>query len=1128
MSDQSTTIYLDGESLFFLGSELPLAMIDAWFGGAENFVDLMNKGLDAVTDWSSQSKSSLSNIDFSQVDALVKQSTSSNPTGEQAALFDALITAWAHSPDQAGFSPATAPVAAVSVANTAYAPVFSTLVDGIEGEILRDVAFDAQGNVYVTGGTQNLTGIPITGGNDYYNPNGTYSTGNFVPHDVFVQKYDPSGNLLWSTRVGGNNYDRAYAIEVDDLGSVYVAGRAGEGFYTTPGVLQENFGYNTAASKNNPYGKQDGFVLKLDASNGDLDWSTYFGGKAGEIVRDIDIGPDGTIHIAQTFVLDAQNQHITADAMQPTMRGAADNIYAQLSNDGTQLLYGTYIGGFGDTETKASSPSIIVDDNGDINMVMKIDAVDAPTTPGAFRTTPLGTNDYYLVKLDGATDGRTIKSATYFGTEGADYTETHQLAVDEFGNFIIAGETTGSILPGSNTGFESTYSDGGSDGFLAIVSADGKSVLSSTYFGGSGRDNVEGIAYTDAGIFVSGTTWSTDLPVTDISHFGGFNGGSDAFVAQFSHDLSELLYASYVGGSGNDQGRALAVHTDGTVAFGGATLSADYPTINAYDGALTGRLAASLTILTAAAPVPPPVGSIIKITASARLYLGGADANIKINGNIVDTISVTADRWLDEENTFHIDALIDLTATDTIEIEYINDLESSSGNRNLFIQGVAIDGVPLDLGDGAITSATGSYNPDWDIIYLGTNGSAVFGPGSVTPPPPPPPAPTGSVVSVTASSRLYQGGADAVIKVDGVTLGTVTVDANRWNSQTQTFTFDAGVALDATNVVEIEYINDFQDSGGNRNLFLHEVAIDGIALDMADADLTAATASYNADLDILYLGTNGSAVFGQSGAAQPPAANTIMIEASSRLYQGGAEANVLVDGNIVETIQVNADRWANETETFHIDAGFALDGSEEIEIEYFNDLQSGSGNRNLFIHDVAAGGQDLSLSMADRTASVSSYNSDLDIIYLGTNGSAVFAPPTPGQGSTITVIATANPYLGAAEADVIVNGTIAGSIAVSADRTLNELDTFQISVSQDAEDIQTIEIEFTNDFYQPGLGDRNLVIDEIMIDGIELDESLVDITPGRGDYYASSSFVTLWANGSAIFDMALQDDLFGV
>ena len=259
--DQSTIIYLEGESLFFLGSELPLAMVDAWFGTAENFIDLMNKGSNAITDWSAQSSSSLSGVDFSPLDALAAQGANDVPSGGHAVLFDVLTAAWAKSPESMAIA---APVqvqatTAASAAVSAPAPTanptllgyelgFSTYIDGVNKEMLRDIAFDSQGNIYVTGGTEDFQGIPITPGNNYYNASGNNSSGRFVPHDVFIQKYDPSGNLLWSTRLGGKNYDRSYAIEVDDNGSVYVAGRAGEGFYTTPGALQESFGGNTTAT----------------------------------------------------------------------------------------------------------------------------------------------------------------------------------------------------------------------------------------------------------------------------------------------------------------------------------------------------------------------------------------------------------------------------------------------------------------------------------------------------------------------------------------------------------------------------------------------------------------------------------------------------------------------------------------------------------------------------------------------------------------------------------------------------------------------------------------------------------------------------------------------------------------
>ena len=59
--------------------------------------------------------------------------------------------------------------------------------------------------------------------------------------DVIVTKVDPTGHTLWSTFIGGNGYDRAYAVEVDHLGFILVAGRAGAGFPTTPGTLQPAF-----------------------------------------------------------------------------------------------------------------------------------------------------------------------------------------------------------------------------------------------------------------------------------------------------------------------------------------------------------------------------------------------------------------------------------------------------------------------------------------------------------------------------------------------------------------------------------------------------------------------------------------------------------------------------------------------------------------------------------------------------------------------------------------------------------------------------------------------------------------------------------------------------------------------
>jgi hypothetical protein len=91
--------------------------------------------------------------------------------------------------------------------------VFATYFGGSQEDTIRDIITDSQGNIYVTGGTASPN-FPVTAG--------SYDTTFNGWHDVFVAKLDPNGHLLWCTFIGGENYDRAYAIEVDNLG--YIAG----------------------------------------------------------------------------------------------------------------------------------------------------------------------------------------------------------------------------------------------------------------------------------------------------------------------------------------------------------------------------------------------------------------------------------------------------------------------------------------------------------------------------------------------------------------------------------------------------------------------------------------------------------------------------------------------------------------------------------------------------------------------------------------------------------------------------------------------------------------------------------------------------------------------------------------
>ncbi len=281
--------------------------------------------------------------------------------------------------------------------------------------------------------------------------------------------------------------------------------------------------------------------------------------------------------------------------MQPGINGAIDDIYAQLSNDGSTLLYGTFIGGDNEQNPSGGNPAIVVDGNGDINFLTETDAFNAPTTPGAYSDQPAGKSDLYIVKFDGADDGRSIKAATYFGTLEREILETHDLAVDDEGNFIVVGETAGATLETSRKSFQSDFSGGGTDGFIAKISADGTELITATYFGGNGRDNVEGVILKSDGIYVTGFSESSDLAVTDGSTFSGVR---DAFVARFSTDLRSADYVSYVGGSEIDAGRAIAVSDEGQITLGGYTRSTDYPLLNPADGTFWGPANSMLTSFT--------------------------------------------------------------------------------------------------------------------------------------------------------------------------------------------------------------------------------------------------------------------------------------------------------------------------------------------------------------------------------------------------------------------------------------------------------------------------------------------------------------------------------------------------
>ncbi len=109
-------------------------------------------------------------------------------------------------------------------------------------------------------------------------------------------------------------------------------------------------------------------------------------------------------------------------------------------------------------------------------------------------------------------------------------------------------------------------------------------LIYSTYLGGSGVDIIEGIAVDSAGcVYITGCTGSSDFP-THNPYNGSFNGSFDVFVTKLPASGSALMYSTYLGGGGNDDGYAIAVDSAGCTYLTGTTESPDFPIQNPYDG----------------------------------------------------------------------------------------------------------------------------------------------------------------------------------------------------------------------------------------------------------------------------------------------------------------------------------------------------------------------------------------------------------------------------------------------------------------------------------------------------------------------------------------------------------------
>jgi hypothetical protein len=453
--------------------------------------------------------------------------------------------------------------------------VYSTYLGGVGDDQSTGIAVDSSGNVYIEGYSNSADFLLTTLGAPSTSAN-----------HVFVAKLDPTGSsLVYADYIGGNGDDYGIGLALDNANNVYVTGSTTSSNFPTV----------------NPYqavepGSYSGFVTKISSNGSTLMYSTYLGGSGFDQPAAIAVDTLGEVYVAggttsQNFpVINAYQA--TALANQTGTYGNYGFV-SKFSAAGSSLTYSTFLAGNSNVNQGCGSPclpapytavsALAVDADGSAYVAGTTNTYNFPTTSGAYLANNSTQQDATVGFVSKFGSAGSLDYSTFFYPSSGNPVAIGAIAVDGSGSAYITGSAfSDGTFPITSTGIcdPGLHGYACSSAFVTKFDPTASTLLYSTFLGPNNYASPLSIALdANNNAYVLANTSSPAFATNN--GIEAYTGGLDILLVEINASATAELFATYLGGSGNDSASGIVLDVNGNMYVAGSTDSSDLPVTQA-------------------------------------------------------------------------------------------------------------------------------------------------------------------------------------------------------------------------------------------------------------------------------------------------------------------------------------------------------------------------------------------------------------------------------------------------------------------------------------------------------------------------------------------------------------------